>query len=85
MREVIETDRTIASVAASYDLAPRTVGNWVARLKKDHMSQADEKDVAESAEIRRLRAQLHELRHPTLPPATTPPPHPQTRRAHNTT
>ena len=62
VREVIEKDRTIASVAASYDLVPQTVGNWVARYKKDHMSQADEKDVAESAEIRRLKAQLHELR-----------------------
>ena len=26
------------------------------------MSQADAKDIAESAEIRRLKAQLHELR-----------------------
>ena len=31
VREVIEKDRTIASVAASYDLVAQTVGNWVAR------------------------------------------------------
>ena len=55
-------ERTIASVAASYDLVPQTVGNWVTKYKNDHMSQADEKDAAERAEIRRLRAQIHELR-----------------------
>ena len=28
-------DRTIASVAASYDLVAQTVGNWVARYRKE--------------------------------------------------
>ena len=36
MREVIEKDRTIASVAASYDLVAQTAGNWVAKYRKDH-------------------------------------------------
>ena len=36
VREVIEKDRTIASVAASYDLVAQTVGNWVARYKREH-------------------------------------------------
>ena len=35
VREVVEKERTIASVAASYDLVAQTVGNWVARYKKD--------------------------------------------------
>lgn len=36
VREVVEKERTIASVAASYDLVAQTVGNWVARYKKAH-------------------------------------------------
>ena len=36
VREVIEKERTISSVASSYDLVPQTVGNWVARYRKDH-------------------------------------------------
>ena len=35
VREVIEKERTIASVAASYDLVAQTVGNWVARYRKE--------------------------------------------------
>ena len=31
VREVVEKDRTIASVAASYGLVAQTVGSWVAR------------------------------------------------------
>ena len=33
VREVIEQERTISSVASSYDLVPQAVGNWVARYK----------------------------------------------------
>ncbi|VEG27075.1 Uncharacterised protein [Actinomyces howellii] len=51
-----------ALVTASYDLLPQTVGNWAVSYEKDHMSQANEKDTAEGAEIRGLRAQPHELR-----------------------
>ena len=36
VREVIEKDRAIASVAASYDLVAQTVGNWVTRYRKEH-------------------------------------------------
>ena len=55
-------DRTIASVAASYDLVPQTVGNWVARHRKEHSSQEESESVAESAQIARLRAENRELR-----------------------
>ena len=43
-------DRTIASVAASYDLVAQTVGNWVART------------ASESAEIAELKEEVRELR-----------------------
>ena len=62
VREVIEKDRTIASVAASYDLVAQTVGNWVARYRKDHATDQDRKKATESAEIAKLRAENRELR-----------------------
>ena len=61
VREVIDKERSIASVAASYDLVPQTVGNWVAKHKKEHGSEEERKAAAESAEIARLRAQNREL------------------------
>ena len=62
VREVIEKDRTIASVAASYDLVAQTVGSWVARYRKDHATDQDRKKASESAEIAKLRAENRELR-----------------------
>jgi len=60
--EVIEKERTIASVAASYDLVAQTVGNWVARYRKDHATDQDRENASESAEIAKLRAEVCELR-----------------------
>ena len=62
VREVVEKDRTISSVASSYDLVPQTVGNWVARYKKEHATAQDRKKASESAEIAKLRAENRELR-----------------------
>ena len=62
VREVIEKDRTIASVAASYDLVAQTVGNWVAKYRKDHATDQDRQKASESAEIAKLKAEVRELR-----------------------
>ena len=62
VREVVEKERTIASVAASYDLVAQTVGNWVARYKKEHATDRDREKASESAEIAKLRAENRELR-----------------------
>ena len=62
VREVIEKERTISSVASSYDLVPQTVGNWVARYRKDHATDQDRENASESAEIAKLRAENRELR-----------------------
>ena len=62
LREVIEKDRTIASVAASYDLVAQTVGNWVAKYRKDHATDQDRQKASESAEIAKLKAEVRELR-----------------------
>ncbi|SDN95107.1 transposase, partial [Actinomyces ruminicola] len=35
-REVVDKERSIASVAASYGLVAQTVGNWVAKYRKQH-------------------------------------------------
>ena len=47
-REVIEKDRTIASVADSYDLVAQTAGNRVARYRKGHAIEQDEAKLVES-------------------------------------
>ena len=62
VREVIEKERTISSVASSSDLVPQTVGNWVARYRKEHTTDQDRKKASESAEIAKLRAENRELR-----------------------
>ena len=62
MREVIEKEGTISSVASSYDLVAQTVGNWVARYKKEHATDQDREKASESAEIAKLRAENRELR-----------------------
>ena len=61
VREVIEKERTISSVA-SYDLVAQTVGSWVARYRKDHATDQDRKKASESAEIAKLKAEVRELR-----------------------
>lgn len=62
VREVIEKERTISSVASSHDLVPQTVGNWVARYRKEHATDQDRQEASESAEIAKLRAEVRELR-----------------------
>lgn len=58
--EVINKDRTISSVAQSYGLVSQTVGLWVKKYRENHPEVSDSGEVAESAEIRRLRRELRE-------------------------
>ena len=62
VREILEKERTIASVAASYDLVPQTVGVWVAKRRRRDAEAQDPEAAAESAEIARLKAENRELR-----------------------
>ena len=56
-------DRTVAEVAKSYDLVPQTVGSWVKKWRKDHPEPMNAETSAEqSAENRRLKAELREAR-----------------------
>ena len=43
-------------------LSPQTVGSWVARYRKEHVTDQDRKEASESAEIAKLRAEVRELR-----------------------
>lgn len=49
MREVIEKERLISSVASSYGLVPQAVGNWVATYRKERATDWDRKKASESA------------------------------------
>ena len=61
--EVVEKDWTIAETVRSYGLVPQTVGSWVKKWRKDHPESVDSEVGAEqSAENRRLRAELREAR-----------------------
>ncbi|WP_103063436.1 transposase [Actinomyces qiguomingii] len=61
-REVVEGDRSIASVAASYGLVAQRVGNWVAKYRKQHADAQEQKNESEAQELARLKAELHEAR-----------------------
>ena len=61
-REVVEGDRSIASVAASYGLVAQTVGNWVAKYRKQHADAQEQKSESEAQELARLKAELHKAR-----------------------
>ena len=58
---MIEKECTVASVADSYDLVAQTVGNWVARYRKEHATDQGREKASESAEIAKLRAEVREL------------------------
>ena len=57
---VLDEGRTIADVAGSIGVIPGTLGNWVARVRKERLAgsgvTADER--AENAELRAENAQL---------------------------
>lgn len=61
VREVVDIERSIASVASSYDMVPQTVGNWVMKYKKEHGSAKERQAAAEAVEVARLKKQVREL------------------------
>ncbi|RAX20904.1 hypothetical protein DRB06_07765 [Actinomyces sp. Z5] len=61
-REVVEGNRTIASVAASYGLVAQTVGNWVAKYRKQHADAQEQKSESEAQELGRMKAENYKLR-----------------------
>ena len=60
---IVQKSRPIAEVARSYGLVAQTVGNRVARWRKEHPDlSADAMTAEEHAEIKRPRAELREAR-----------------------
>ncbi|PHP53045.1 hypothetical protein BW737_005385 [Actinomyces ruminis] len=59
---MVEGDRTIASVAASYGLVAQTVGNWVAKYRKQHADAQEQRNESEAQELARVKAELHKVR-----------------------
>ena len=55
-------NRMIASMAASYDLVIQTVGNWVAKYKKECVTDPDRKKASELAESAKIKAENRGLR-----------------------
>ncbi|RLP06720.1 hypothetical protein D9T14_11720, partial [Propionibacterium australiense] len=52
--EVVQKSKPIAEVARSYGLVAQTVGNWVAKWRKEHPDPSTDGTTAEEhAEIRR--------------------------------
>lgn len=62
-RLVIDTDRTIAAVAAEINVGAQLLGRWV-QLERDRIGSPPEAplDVSERAELERLRRENSELR-----------------------
>ncbi|QHO91202.1 hypothetical protein CWT12_07555 [Actinomyces sp. 432] len=61
-REVVDKERSIASVAASYGLVAQTVGNWVAKYRKQHAGAREQKEATDAEELARLKAENYKLR-----------------------
>lgn len=62
VREVIDKERSISSMAASYGLVAQTAGNWVAKHGKERGSAEEREAVAEAEEVARLKKQVREPR-----------------------
>ena len=45
--EIVQRSRPVAEVARSYGLVPQTVGNWVAKWRKEHPEPGTENPSSE--------------------------------------
>ncbi|PHP52392.1 hypothetical protein BW737_009520 [Actinomyces ruminis] len=59
---MVDKERSIASVAASYGLVAQTVGNWVAKYRKQHADAREQKEATDAEELARLKAENYKLR-----------------------
>ncbi|WP_315334605.1 hypothetical protein [Propionibacterium acidifaciens] len=60
---IVRGSGPMAGVAGSYGLVAQTVGNWVARWRREHPDlSTDVMTAEEHAEIKRLKAELREAR-----------------------
>ena len=76
-RVVVESRRPIAQVARDLGLPAETRRRYVRQLEADAGLRPDLPTAAEREEIKRLRRENYELRHPRSPPSTATK-HPET-------
>ena len=62
VREVLDSDRSIAEVAKSLGLPPQTLGNWVRAHKESIDSTGKPLTTEERAKIKALQREVTELR-----------------------
>jgi transposase len=58
---VIESSRPIAQVARELGLNEGTLGNWVARYRREHAGEEPALDVSDRARLRELERRNREL------------------------
>lgn len=59
---VIQNSRPIAEVARELGINDGTLGNWVAKYRKEHAGEEPELTVSERARLRELERENRELR-----------------------
>lgn len=59
---VIESSRPIAEVARENGINEGTLGNWVARYRREHAGDEPELDIGERARLRQVERELREAR-----------------------
>lgn len=59
---VVETTRSVASVARELQLNPQTLRNWVDDYRKVHVAEEPPLTVSERARLRELEREVRELR-----------------------
>lgn len=59
---VVETTRSVASVARELKLNPQTLRNWVNDYRKTHAAEEPSLTVPERARLRELEKEVRELR-----------------------
>lgn len=63
VEEVVERQRPIVDVAREFSILPGTLGNWVAKFRKENSELNEEPLVmTERAELETLRREVQELR-----------------------
>ncbi len=59
---VIDSSRPIAQVARELGIGEATLGNWVAKYRRDHAGEEAPLDVSDRASLREVERQLREAR-----------------------
>ncbi len=62
VRAVIDSSRTVASVAREFGIGTETLRSWVNKYRKDHAGEEPALSEPERAELARLRKEISELR-----------------------